>query len=235
MDEAKLKSLIEETIKRVLGCSAEEFQKERQKRREEDEQHNQSTRKVIFEMEVSQTSDDYFKKATHITRGDKLQGVGLPLARCIRAIAGAKRANISAKDWVNKTWGDRWLADAIDNAEQKILSTDQESAGGFIVPPEYRNSMIELLRNRTVVRRSGIPTIPMRKGSMTFPKQTSAADANYVGELGRIDPSEPGFGQIQLLARKLAGLVPVSNDLLRESDPSADMIVRDDLTRVMAI
>jgi HK97 family phage major capsid protein len=235
MNEQEYAALARELMKKYMGCSPEEYQQEKRAQKEREEAENQSVRRFVFEQEIIKTSDDYKKRAAHVIGDDPLNGAGLTLGRYIRAIAGAKREGIRPQDWVLKVWGDKWLADDIDRAEKRTLTTDVETAGGFIVPEEYRNSMIELLRNKTIVRRSGIPVVPMRRGSMTLPKQTGAATASYVGEARRIDPSEPTFGQIQLLARKLAGLVPVSNDLLRESDPSADMIIRDDLARVMAL
>jgi HK97 family phage major capsid protein len=42
------------------------------------------------------------------------------------------------------------------------------------------------------------------------------------------------FGQIKLSSKKLAALVPISNDLIRYSSPSADTIVRDDCVRSLA-
>jgi HK97 family phage major capsid protein len=60
-------------------------------------------------------------------------------------------------------------------------------AGGFIVPPDYMNEIIELLRPRAVVRAAGPRVIPMPRGTMTLPGQSSAASAGYGPEGGRID------------------------------------------------
>lgn len=235
MDANTYKSAVADVLKELLGCSPEEFRKEQQARKEAQEEKDASVRRYVVELELNRTPEDYKKRAAHVINSDPFEGQGLMAARLVRAYAAAKRANQNPKDFVVSKWGDKFLAEDIEKAEQRALQTNIESDGGFIVPEDYRNSLIELLRNRTVVRRSGVPVVPMRRGSMTIPRQTSAATAAYVGEAQRIDPSQPAFGQINLLARKLAAITAVSNDLLRESDPQADMIVRNDLTKVMAI
>ncbi len=117
----------------------------------------------------------------------------------------------------------------------KALIAGNGSAGGFLVPPEYVNEIIELLRPMAVVRSSNPRVLPMPRGTLTLPAQTSAATASYGSEHGPIQASQPGVGQIVATYKKLRVLVPVSNDLMRYADPAADAFVRDDLTKVTAL
>ena len=106
--------------------------------------------------------------------------------------------------------------------------------GGFVVPPDYVREIIELLRATCVVRASGPRTMPMPNGTMTLPKQTQAATASYSGEITPIPVSQEALGQIVASYKTLTALVPISNDLLRYSDPEMDAFVRDDLVQVSA-
>jgi len=108
------------------------------------------------------------------------------------------------------------------------------SAGGFIVPPDYVAQLIEILRPMTVVRGSGVRTIEMPRGTMQMPRQTQAATASYGGEVTSIPISNPQVGQLVATYKKLTALTPISNDLLRYSDPSVDALVRDDLAQIIA-
>lgn len=117
----------------------------------------------------------------------------------------------------------------------KALVAGIGGSGGFIVPPEYINEIIEILRPMTVVRSAGPRTMPMPRGTMTLPAQTGAATATYSGETSPITTSQQTLGQIVASYKKLTALVPVSNDLMRFADPAADAFVRDDLTKVMAL
>lgn len=117
----------------------------------------------------------------------------------------------------------------------RALNTSQGSAGGFIVPPDYMNEIIELLRPRAVVRAAGPRNIPMPRGTMTLPGQGSAASAGYGPEGGKIASSQQSLNSIVATYKKLTALVPVSNDMMRYADPAVDAFVRDDLVRVIAL
>lgn len=151
---------------------------------------------------------------------------GLGAARLIRALA-ANRGNLrDASDFVLKHFQDEALA--------KALAAGDGTAGGFLVPPDYSRDVIELLRPMSVVRAANPVTVPMPNGAVTVPKVTGGSTSYYVGENQNITPSEPTVGEIRLTYKKLAALVPISNDLLRFASPSADAFVRDDLVRSMA-
>lgn len=117
----------------------------------------------------------------------------------------------------------------------RALVTSAGGAGGFIVPPDYMNEIIELLRPLAVVRGAGGRTIPMPRGTMTLPGQASAATASYGAEGSRIAASQQTLRQIVASYKKLTALVPVSNDMMRYADPAVDAFVRDDLVKVLAL
>ncbi len=156
---------------------------------------------------------------------------GIAAARMIRALAFGNKDPQRAIHFAKMAWDDD-LGDEI----VKALGTSDHTAGGALVPTEFAAEIIELLRSMTVVRAAGARTIPMNNGAITIRKQTAAAGASYVGEHENITATEPQTGQIDLVARKLAAVVPISNDLLAfTSGPSADEFVRDDLVLVMSI
>jgi len=81
----------------------------------------------------------------------------------------------------------------------------------------------------------GAVTIPMATGTLNIPKLAGGGSASYIGENTDIGVTQPTFGTVQLTWKKLAAIVPISNDLLRFSSPAADSIVRDDLVMAMAL
>lgn len=156
---------------------------------------------------------------------------GIPAARFVRALAFGKGDVTKAAFFAKKTWND----DLGDEVQKALVSTEQ-TAGGALVIPEYAAEIIELLRSKTVVRAAGARSIPMPSGSLTIRRQTGAGTASYVGEDQDIGVTEPTTGQIAMTAKKLAAIVPISNDLLKfTSSPSADEFVRDDLVMTIAI
>ncbi len=234
----QIKGLVSDAVQEQTGMTPDEFAEFRtQLKAQQDEQNKVERRHAVGTMQDS-LPKTYEEKAKTIIKMDPDDGLGLRAARFVRAMACAKRYGESATD-VARGWDDKWLADEIEqsreNQRKKALAAGQLASGGALVPDEFMNEMIELLRARSTIRQAGARTVPMRNGSMTIPRQSAGATASYVGENSNITSSQQTFEQIQLTARKLAALTPVSNDLLRESDPSADQIVRDDLVQVMAL
>lgn len=152
---------------------------------------------------------------------------GESAARIVRALAVGRGDPERAARYVKSNWGDEDI--------EKALIEGSDSAGGYIVPPEFSAEIIELLYSRTLVRRLGAQPMPMDTGTLNIPKLASGAQSGYIGESTNVPTSEQSFGQIQLVWKKLATLVPVSNDLIRHSNPQADGIVRNDLMSSMSV
>lgn len=161
---------------------------------------------------------------------------GTNFAKCLRATAAAKMAGYGPEKAIDilKSWGHTDLADKWSDARAKALASNDPTQGGFLVPTQFSSDVVGLLRPAAVVRGLGAMTIPMPNGTVKVPKVTTGATASYIGENSNAPKSEERFGQIALSFKKLAVLVPISNDLIRYSSPSADAIVRDDVVRAMA-
>jgi HK97 family phage major capsid protein len=148
------------------------------------------------------------------------------LVHFVKALAATKGNLRDAADFADKVLGDADVA--------KALAAGTGSSGGFMVPENYVADIIEFLRPASVVLSLNPLVVPMPNGTMTMPKLTGGSSASYIGENTNIVPSQPQFGQLRLTARKLAALVPISNDLIRFATPSADTVVRDDLVLAIA-
>lgn len=156
---------------------------------------------------------------------------GIGLARSIKCayLAGGKDPERAA--WVaHKMYDDGNL-----EHEFKAMTTTMPSDGGILIPEAYVNEVIPLLRAKSVVQMLGARTIPMENGNLTIPRQTEASTAGYVGELRSPKKSNPRYGALKLSAKKLVGIVEISNDLLRSASLDADALVRDDAITTMAL
>jgi HK97 family phage major capsid protein len=153
---------------------------------------------------------------------------GLMASRFMRAVAAGKGDLTRSARFAAKHWGD-----GADTIVKALEASDAES-GGVLIPTQWSGEVIELLKERTTVRRLGPRVIPMPTGSMQMSKLTGGATAGYIGESQNLPVTEQTFGNINLTWKKLAALIPVSNDLLRFNTEGADMIVRDDAVSAMA-
>lgn len=151
---------------------------------------------------------------------------GLSVARMVRSLAAGKGDPERAAAHCERVYGDGEVA--------KALAAGVGSAGGFLVPERYSLELIEFLRPASVVRAMGARTVPLPQGNMTISKVIEGTSANYISENLDIPVTAAKFGAVKLTSKKLAGIVPISNDLIRFSSPSADEFVRDDLVKAVA-
>lgn len=144
----------------------------------------------------------------------------------IRSLA-ATRCNINAAA--------AFAHDVLKHADaQKALELGDMGAGGAMVPPAFIAEIIELLAAKAVVRSLNPTIIPMPNGATSQPKLTGGATAYYIGEAQAIPASQQTLGMVSFRERKLATLVPLSNDLLRVPSVSADQMAQNDMVGAMA-
>ena len=119
---------------------------------------------------------------------------------------------------------------------QKDLSWVTDTTGGTLVPLAAQGDLIELLRNQEALSKAGAQTFPLPpQGNISFPRQTSAMTAYWIGEKTSITKSDIGTGALVLRAKKLGVRGSIPNELFRYSNPAADAIVRNDIARVSAL
>ena len=138
---------------------------------------------------------------------------------------------ITTKTWANAGYE----KEVIDAAMQKNQNARTDTAGGYLIPTQAIQDVIELLRNNLVVQTLGATMMNDLTGiPVEIPKQTSASSAFWVDEDATITDSQIALGQVQLNPKGLASMVKLSNRLLALSQPSAEALVRADMAQQLA-
>lgn len=119
--------------------------------------------------------------------------------------------------------------------ERKALGEGTGSAGGYLVPEQYLGEVKDRITAQAIVRRAGATVYPMATDTLNVPKVTGGATAYWVGENAQITASDETFGQLQLVAKLLAAMVKVSNQLLSDASPSAEAAIRRDIAKVISL
>lgn len=132
-----------------------------------------------------------------------------------------------AKQWATEHMGE-------SHPVTKALNTATATAGGAMLAEDMATEVVELLRPRTVVRSSGPRVVPMPRGTMRMPKQTSGVTGTYGGEGAKAGTQQAGTGGITATFKKLTVLTPVSNDWLRYASAATDSMVQDDIIQGLA-
>ena len=127
------------------------------------------------------------------------------------------------------TWAKDFANYLKSGAVSKLLSEGVDSAGGYLVPEEFRAIMIMYDAEPTLVWNRA--TIwPMGSEKLSFPKLKQNPDVEDVGfdhfagvtfewteEGGEKPSSEPEFGLVEMIVHELAGYTEITNTLLDSS------------------
>lgn len=154
---------------------------------------------------------------------------GIQFSRITQALIHGNMDRRAAADWAERTWGTE-SGQIVANLEE---STNEK--GGFLVDEAYSSDFIDVLRPKVTVRAMGARTVPMPAGNLTTRRKTGTSQAAYVGERQNISLTGNTFDQMNLSAKRLAAIVPVSNPLLRHSSQQVDAMVRDDLVEGVSV
>ncbi|WP_222946529.1 phage major capsid protein [Caballeronia sp. EK] len=111
-------------------------------------------------------------------------------------------------------------------------TTDPAWAAPLVDYQNMTGEFIELLRPETIMGQiTGFRRVPF---NTKMPAQTSGSSAQWVGE-GQPKPvSKLGFATVSLGFSKAAGIVVLTDELVRFSNPSAEAIVQRDLVETIA-
>jgi HK97 family phage major capsid protein len=119
---------------------------------------------------------------------------------------------------------DRWT----ESVGEKAMTQGTGSAGGFLVPDQVSADVLDLRSQRAVLR-SLIPTVQVDSDTLRIASVTGGLTAGWVAELATKPSQDMTFGEISTNVFTVAGLAVVSNQLLRNSNPSIDRLVNRDL------
>ncbi len=141
----------------------------------------------------------------------------------------AGKGNLMQSAEIAKRWADQTpeVETVLKAAVAAGTTTDATWAKPLVEYQNMASEFAELLRPATIIGRiPGLRNVPF---NIKVPRQTGGSSAGWVGE-GKPKPvSALAFDQITLGFAKLAGIVVMTDELVRFSNPSAEAIVRQDL------
>jgi HK97 family phage major capsid protein/HK97 family phage prohead protease len=119
---------------------------------------------------------------------------------------------------------------------KRDLNVGTATAGGNVVATDLMaSSFIDLLRNQSVVVRSGATVMNGLVGNVAIPRQTGAATAYWVAESGAPTESDQTIGQVTMTPRTVGAFTDFSRRLILQSSIDVENMVRRDLAAVIAL
>lgn len=167
----------------------------------------------------------------------KKQPDGIGFARYAMCFAAAKGDPLRASEIAKHRYPGLHALPAMFKAAVAGHTTVATDSGSALIDPEnYMADFIEYLRPRTIVGRfgdAGIPSLRRVPFNIKVPAQLSAGAGYWVGEGRGKGVTQFNFGTVILRWTKAANIAVVSEELLRFSTPSAEVLVRDALAEAL--
>lgn len=161
---------------------------------------------------------------------------GTAFTRYVLALARAKGSRSEAleiakgnEQWMRET---PEVAVVLKAAVNAGTTTDPTWAGALTETVWMASEFIEFLRPMTILGR--IPNLRRVPFNIKLPRQTGGTTVGWVGEGDPKPISAASFDTMTLRFTKAAGIVVLTDELVRFSNPSAESIVRQDLAEQMA-
>ena len=99
---------------------------------------------------------------------------------------------------------------------RNALQVGELTEGGYTVPDEFENQLIEALQDENIMR-GLVHVISTSSGDRKIPLVTNYGTASWIEEEAQISESDVAFNQITLGAHKLATAIRISQELLNDS------------------
>jgi HK97 family phage major capsid protein len=131
--------------------------------------------------------------------------------RGLKSVDEAYRFGRWAMACMGSTKSAQWCADH-DILVTKGHSENVNTAGGYLVPDEFENSLITL-RDTFGVFRQNARIVPMSSDVKRMPRRQGTVTAYFVGEVAAGTQSQQNFDQVNLVAKKLMVLSKISSEL----------------------
>ena len=121
-------------------------------------------------------------------------------------------------------------------ATYSVGTAGSGTTGGTMVGTELlAGSFIEVLRNKARVMQLGATMISGLVGNVDIPRQTGQSSTFWTGEGSNTSESEATFDKISLSMKTIGTFSQITRNMLMQSTPDIDMIVRADLLASIAL
>jgi HK97 family phage major capsid protein len=107
--------------------------------------------------------------------------------------------------------------------------------GNLVATNLLAGSFIDVLRNNALIMQMNPTVLTGLVGNVAIPRATAATSTYWVTEASAITESEATFDQVTLSPKQIGARSQYSRLALQQTTPDIEMIVRNDLAKVMAL
>ena len=154
---------------------------------------------------------------------------GIMLARFAIAKAISFKEMVPASEIARQRWPDH--PELETELKAAVAAGSSTTLATLVQPTVMASEMIEYLWHRTIVGRIlGLRKVPF---NIKVPRQTSVASVSWVGEAAPKPLSAFALDTVSLGYYKIAGIVALTDEIVKFSSPTAEEMVRDELANAI--
>jgi len=116
---------------------------------------------------------------------------------------------------------------------RKAFASGTTTAGGFLIPEDWQDSVINQLAAQAVVLKAGPNIIPVTKKKMHLPAISADATAQWLGENAAITESTPPTAEVTLTLSTAKLLSAFSLEWMEYSSPQVDAAFQNNLVAAL--
>ena len=122
------------------------------------------------------------------------------------------------------------------NQASRDLTVASATGGAKLVGTDQRGDLyIDALRAKTLINELGATVLTGLQGDVDIPRVSVKTTVAFMAnETTAVTEGAPQFDQIQLAPKTVSGFVDISRKLRYQSDPSVEMLVRNDILQQIA-
>jgi hypothetical protein len=118
---------------------------------------------------------------------------------------------------------------------RRDLNVSTFGSGGALVETQVEPEVIEILRNRPVIRKLGCRVLTGLSGNVALPRETGAATPQSLPEQGIAQSSTQALDQITLSPHRVTVTTNFSRQLLLQSSVDCEAFIREDLQKAINV
>jgi len=166
---------------------------------------------------------------------------GLGFAKVLKCIYEAQGNRRDAVDVAKAWYGDGRVAKALqEKAAAPSATVANPAYGGYLTEYQLlRDEFIDFVRKESIIGKfmagtNGVQPFRNAPFNTLVNGQSAGTSAGWVGEGGMKPVTSAELFQVRLEEYKITGMVAISKELIKRSDPAADVWLRDDLVKAIA-
>jgi len=184
--------------------------------------------------------DDNGNQPSVIVKAPPKVEPGIRFARFVRCIGLAHKEKMDVLRVAKQLYGERdpEIVDFVQKAAGTAIGALNSTTDSALIGNEgVIGDFVEFLRAKTIIGRfglNGIPSLTRVPFRVPLVSQATGGSGYWVGEGDGKPLTKPSFGRTELAPLKVAAISVATMELLRDSSPAAETMLRNDLANAVA-